>query len=193
MEEQVTERAEQPAARPGARPRRQGARPFAWMLVPAAVILLVDQGSKLWATSTLSDGSVITVIPKLLRLRLLLNPGAAFSMGEGMTWVFTLAAAAAVAGILYTARRLRSTAWAVVLGALLGGATTHLLDRLFRPPAFAQGHVVDFIDYGGLFVGNVADLALTGGCALLFLLSLRGVPLEGRSGEEPPSSTESPH
>ncbi|MEU5861455.1 MULTISPECIES: signal peptidase II [unclassified Nonomuraea] len=162
------------------------------MIVLAVMVLVVDQASKFWALSALSGGEEITVIPRLLSLRLLLNPGAAFSLGEGVTWVFTLAAAGAVAGILYMARRLSSPAWAVVLGALLGGATSHLLDRLFRPPAFAQGHVVDFIDYGGLFVGNVADIALTGGCALLFLLSLRGIPLAGVAGEGRLSSTEGP-
>lgn len=152
-------------------------RPYGLMLVLAAVVLLGDQSSKFWAISALSDGERITVIPRLIQLRLLFNPGAAFSIGAGATWVFTLAAAVAVAGVLYVGRRLCSPAWAVVLGALLGGAISHLLDRLFRPPGFAQGHVVDFIDYGGLFVGNVADIALTGGCALLMLLSLRGIPL----------------
>ncbi|MEO3869586.1 signal peptidase II [Nonomuraea sp. B12E4] len=157
------------------------------MIVLAAMVLLTDQVSKFWALSALSDGERITVIPQLIHFRLLLNPGAAFSIGEGATWVFTLTAAAAVVGILYVARRLRSTAWTIVLGALLGGAASHLLDRLFRPPGFAQGHVVDFIDYG-LFVGNVADIALTGGCALLLLLSVRGVPLEGVAGKEHPSA-----
>ncbi|MEV1176728.1 signal peptidase II [Nonomuraea sp. NPDC049784] len=147
------------------------------MLVLAALVLLADQISKFWALSALSGGEGITVIPQLIQLRLLLNSGAAFSIGEGATWVFTLTTAAAVAVILYVGRRLRSTAWTVVLGTLLGGAISHLLDRLFRAPGFAQGHVVDFIDYGGLFVGNVADIALTGSCALLLLLSLRGVPL----------------
>ncbi|HEY9522387.1 MAG TPA: signal peptidase II, partial [Thermopolyspora sp.] len=94
-------------------------------------------------------------------------------------------AGAAVGGILYVGRRLRSPAWAVVLGAMLGGATSHLLDRLFRAPGFAQGQVVDFIDYGGWFVGNVADIALTGGAVLLMLLSLRGVPLGGVTGDPP--------
>lgn len=143
----------------------------------AAVVLLVDQASKAWATSALAGGKVIEVIPGLLNLRLLYNPGAAFSIGTGSTWVFTLVAAGVVAGILYAARKLRSPAWTVVLGGLLGGATSHLLDRLFREPGFARGHVVDFIDYGGLFVGNVADIALTGSCAVLVLLSLRNVPL----------------
>ncbi|WP_169987151.1 signal peptidase II [Microbispora sp. H13382] len=163
-------------------------RPYGRMLVLAAVVLLVDQASKLWAISALSSGESITVIPQLIRLRLLLNAGAAFSIGEGATWVFTLTAAAAVAGILHVGRRLRSPAWTIVLGALLGGATSHLLDRLFRPPAFAQGHVVDFIDYGGLFVGNVADIALVGGCALLLLLSLRDVPLGGVPDKAHPSA-----
>jgi signal peptidase II len=170
-----------------AREAGRDARPYGRMLVLAAVVLLADQATKFWAVSALSDGQRIMVIPDLIQLRLLFNPGAAFSIGEGVTWVFTLVAAAAVAGILYVGRRLRSPAWALVLGALLGGATSHLLDRLFRPPAFAQGHVVDFIDYGGLFVGNVADIALTGGCAVLMLLSLRGIPM-GDEADTKPSS-----
>ncbi|SDI65414.1 signal peptidase II [Nonomuraea jiangxiensis] len=159
------------------------------MLVLAAIVLLVDQISKFWALSALSDGENIAVIPQLIHFRLLLNPGAAFSIGEGATWVFALTAAAAVVGILYVGRRLRSTAWTIVLGAMLGGATSHLLDRLFRPPGFAHGHVVDFIDYGGLFVGNVADIALVGGCALLLVLSLRGVPMGGVGDKEGSSSS----
>ncbi|MFD2352408.1 signal peptidase II [Nonomuraea ferruginea] len=75
-----------------------------------------------------------------------------------------------------------------MLGALLGGATSHLLDRLFRPPGFAQGHVADFIDYGGLFVGNVADIALTASCVVLMVLTVRGIPLAGADAGERPSS-----
>lgn len=154
-------------------------RLYGWMIVLAAVVLLADQTSKVWAISTLSDGERIPVISQLIQLRLLYNPGAAFSIGAGATWVFALAAAVAVVGILYTGRRLRSPAWTVALGGLLGGAFSHLLDRLLRSPGFGRGHVVDFIDYGGLFVGNVADIALVGSCALLVLLSLRDVPLGG--------------
>ncbi|GAA4937367.1 signal peptidase II [Nonomuraea thailandensis] len=166
----------------------RGMRPYGWMLVLAAAVLLVDQLSKLWAVSALADGRTITVIPGVIELRLLLNSGAAFSIGEGVTWVFTLTTTAAVAGILYAGRRLHSPAWTVVLGGLLGGATSHLLDRLFRPPGFAQGHVVDFIGYGNLFVGNVADIALTLCCVLLMLLTLRGIPLGPVAEEGQPSS-----
>ncbi|MFJ8040592.1 signal peptidase II [Kitasatospora sp. NPDC096147] len=165
------------------RVERGSGRLYGVMLVLAAVVLLVDQLTKLWAVSALSGGERVAVVPPLIHFRLLYNPGAAFSLGSGSTWVFTLAAAAGVAGILYTARRLTSTAWALVLGAMLGGAVSHLGDRLFRAPGPARGHVVDFIDYGP-FVGNVADIALVGAAATLMLLTLRGVQLAGAPAEE---------
>ncbi|MBG0816602.1 signal peptidase II [Planomonospora sp. ID82291] len=170
---------------------RRGTRRYGWMLVLAVMVLLADQASKVWAISALAEGEPVSVVPGVIRLRLLFNPGAAFSIGEGATWVFTLVAAAAAAGIAYVGRRLRSAAWTVALGGLLGGAASHLLDRLFRPPGFARGHVVDFIDYGGLFVGNLADIALTGSCAFVILLSARGVSLDGTpdSGLGAPTSS----
>ncbi|MEV4245897.1 signal peptidase II [Streptosporangium canum] len=159
---------------------RGSSRLYGVMLMLAAVVLLADQLTKLWAVSALSVSERVAVIPPLIHFRLLYNPGAAFSIGAGATWAFTLAAAAAVVGIVYTARRLASVGWALVLGAMLGGAVSHLGDRLFREPGFARGHVVDFIDYG-LFVGNVADIALFCGCVALILLSMRGVQLAGRT------------
>ncbi|SHN48233.1 signal peptidase II [Cryptosporangium aurantiacum] len=146
-------------------------------LVMAVLVLVADQASKFWAVRALTDGREITVLPPLIDFRLVYNSGAAFSIGESVTWVFTLAAAAAVAGILYYGRRVTSPAWALTLGAVLGGAVSHLGDRLFREPGFARGHVVDFIDYNGLFVGNVADIALVLGAAMLAFLSWRGVPV----------------
>lgn len=163
---------------------RGSGRLYGNMLMLAAVVLLVDQLSKLWAVSMLSAGESVAVVPPLIRFRLLYNGGAAFSIGAGATWVFALAAAGVVVGILYAARRLASRGWALVLGLLLGGAVSHLGDRLFREPGFARGHVVDFIDYGP-FVGNVADIAIFCGCVALVLLSLRGVPLSKAPGEEP--------
>jgi len=105
------------------------------------------------------------------------------SIGTEITWVFTLVAAIAVVAIIRTARKVRSRLWAVALGLVLGGAATHLLDRLFRAPGFARGHVVDFIDYAGLFVGNVADLSLVAGGLLIVVLYLRGVGIDGGRAE----------
>ena len=120
------------------------------------------------------------MIGDLLELRLLYNPGAAFSLGTGFTWVFTIIAGVFVVAIAVVAWRVRSPGWSIGLGLVLGGASTHLLDRLFRAPAFGRGHVVDFIDYAGLFVGNVADIAIVTGAVVLAVLNLQGIAVDGR-------------
>ena len=62
---------------------------------------------------------------------------------------------------------------------LLAGALGNLADRFFREPGPGRGHVVDFIDYHGLFVGNVADIAIVAAAVLVGLLGLRGIGLDG--------------
>ncbi|WP_430502749.1 signal peptidase II [Micromonospora trifolii] len=168
---------------------------FRAVVLIAAVVLAADQLTKYWAESALSGGQTITVLGDLLQLRLVYNPGAAFSIGSAYTWIFAVFAAAAVVAVTFVARRVTSRAWAVALGLVLGGAATHLLDRLFREPGFARGHVVDFIDYAGFFVGNVADIALVVGVGIVMLLNVRDVPLratatpgESRSDEQVSSS-----
>lgn len=154
-------------------------RRWAVAVAVAVLILVVDQLSKYWAVSTLTDHAPIRVLGDFLSFQLLYNSGAAFSIGEGSTWVFTVVAAVAVVVLARLAGRVRSAAWAWSLGLLLGGAATHLLDRLFRAPGFARGHVVDFIDYNGWFVGNIADISLAFGAVLAVLLSLRGLGMDG--------------
>ncbi|MBW4718003.1 signal peptidase II [Saccharothrix obliqua] len=135
----------------------------------ALTVLVVDQATKFWAESTLVGRAPIPVLGDFIRFRLLYNPGAAFSLGSGSTWIFTIIAAVAVVVLARFATRPQTAGRAFALALLLGGASTHLLDRLFRAPGFARGHVVDFIDYNGWFVGNVADIALTVGAVLLVL------------------------
>jgi signal peptidase II len=137
--------------------------------------VLADQGTKLWAETALADGQTIPVIGELIRFVLVYNPGAAFSIGTEFTWVLAVLAGAAVVGLAWFAWSLRSVGWTVAIGLVLGGAATHLGDRLFREPGFGRGHVVDFIGYGNLFVGNVADIAIFSGAVLILLLTLRGV------------------
>ena len=81
----------------------------------------------------------------------------------------------------------QAKAWvAAAIGLVLGGALANLIDRLFRPPGFAVGHVVDFIAYGQVFIGNVADIAIVVAAVLIVLLSLRGITVEGtRLGDVP--------
>jgi len=170
----VAEEAEAPV--PEARRRRLIVGTFAL----AALVLLVDQLTKWWAESALVWGDdPKPLIGELLQLRLIYNPGAALSIATGMTWILTIVVVIVVVIIVRAIRRIGSTGWAVALGLLLGGALGNLGDRFFREPGFAEGHVVDFIDYG-VFVGNVADIAIVAAAVLIVVLSFRGIGLDGR-------------
>ena len=159
-------------------PRRR-TRALVWILVIAVVVVLADQLTKLWATSSLREGDYHSLIGDLLGIQLIYNSGAAFSFLVDQTWVFTIIAALAVVALLYFSRRVGARSWAVAFGLLLGGAVTHLGDRLFRAPSFGQGHVVDFIAYANWFIGNVADIAIFCGAVLALVLAVVGVPLRG--------------
>ncbi|MBO0607719.1 signal peptidase II [Myceligenerans salitolerans] len=152
-----------------------------WTGVLAAVVLVADQLTKWWAESALVEGGEpIPVIGELIQFRLVYNPGAALSIATGMTWVLTIIVVVVVIAILRLIRRLGSRGWAVSLGLLLGGAVGNLVDRLLREPGFARGHVVDFIDYAGFFVGNVADIAIVVAAVWIAILSLLGIGVDGR-------------
>ncbi len=155
----------------------RGTRKF-WVIAAIAVIVVAaDQLTKWWAETNLGDGEIIQLIPGFLRFELVYNPGAAFGLAEGFTWVLAILAVAVAVGITWYAWRVRSGAWALVLGLVLGGAITHAGDRLFRSPGFLQGHVVDFIGYGDWFIGNVADIAIVGGALLGAVLAIFGVKM----------------
>lgn len=150
-----------------------------WYLVAAVATLAADQLSKLWALANLGEGRVVPLVGEALSLRLIRNAGAAFSIGGSQTWVMTLIAIAVTLAILWVTPRIGSVRWSVALGLLLGGSLGNLYDRFFREPGPLRGHVVDFIDYGGLFVGNIADIAIVGGAALLIWLVFTNIGLDG--------------
>lgn len=130
-----------------------------WCL--ALGVAVIDQAAKWVALRSLDPGVKHPLIGDLLALRLTWNSGAAFSAFDGMTYVVTALALAIVIGIVHRVHTKALTRWlAVVLGCIVGGALGNLIDRFLREPGIARGHVVDFIDYGGLFVGNVADIAI---------------------------------
>lgn len=155
-------------------------RPLVALLLAVAVaVILADQLTKVWALANLTEGVRTPVLGDLLGLSLIFNAGAALSIAEGMTWIFTIAALAVAVVILRVASRLGSRSWAIALGLLLGGAVGNLIDRLFRAPGFGRGHVIDFIAYGNLFIGNVADVAIVVAAVVVVLLSLRGIAVDG--------------
>jgi signal peptidase II len=153
---------------------------FGLMATTAVVAYLADQATKAMALKTLDPGEPVDIVGEFIRLNLIRNAGAAFSIGNGATWVLTLIAFGVLAVIIRTARRIGSRGWAWALGLLLGGSLGNLTDRMVREPGPGRGHVVDFIDYFGLFIGNVADIAIVGAAVGIGLLALRGIGVDGK-------------
>jgi signal peptidase II len=151
--------------------------------------------SKLLVVANLDLGVPIEVIGQLLQFRYVENPGAAFSLGSGTTWLFAILATAVAIFIIFFARRIRSAGWAVMLGLLLGGNLGNLTDRLTREPGFGRGYVVDFIQVWGFpAIFNIADIAIVSSMGLFILLSVRGVRLDGTRelAKNPSSPTADP-
>lgn len=125
----------------------------------AAVALAIDQITKALALTHLSEMASIRVIPGLLALRLVHNPGASLGMGSGATWLISLIAIAACVAIVWMAVRTVSMRWEVLLALAFAGAVGNLIDRIAYADGFLNGKVVDFLDYGWS-IGNVADIFL---------------------------------
>jgi signal peptidase II len=151
------------------------------LVAVAAVVAVSDQLAKAWATANLPLGVPQQVIGDLLVFQRVANPGAAFSLATGSTWVFSIIAVAVVVFLVWFARRIRSVAWGVLFGLLLGGTLGNLTDRLTRPPGFGVGHVVDFILVPWMLpaIFNLADTAIVTSMCLFVLLTLLGRGIDG--------------
>ncbi|MFC9762282.1 signal peptidase II [Rhodococcus jostii] len=155
------------------------------LFVIAGVVLATDLLTKILAVANIEPGRPVWLIGDIVSLRLVRNPGAAFSMATGMTWLLTLVAVGVVIGVVRIGRTLRSPWWALGLGLVLGGALGNLVDRFFRAPGVMQGHVVDFVSVGWWPVFNVADSGIVCGAILLVVLTLIGLEPDGtRKGVE---------
>ncbi|KXF51617.1 lipoprotein signal peptidase [Rhodococcus sp. SC4] len=155
------------------------------LFVIAGAVLATDLLTKILAVANIEPGRPVWLIGDIVSLRLVRNPGAAFSMATGMTWLLTLVAVGVVIGVVRIGRTLRSPWWALGLGLVLGGALGNLVDRFFRAPGVMQGHVVDFVSVGWWPVFNVADSGIVCGAILLVVLTLIGLEPDGtRKGVE---------
>jgi signal peptidase II len=142
-------------------------------LVLAAVVVMLDQLTKVLVVRAFALGERLAVIPGWFDLILVYNKGAAFSFlawADGwQRWLFIGIGFAAIIFILYLliahgSQRLFGFALALILG----GAIGNVIDRIIH------GQVVDFLlvhwqDTWYFPAFNVADAALTVGAVLLIL------------------------
>ena len=76
----------------------------------------------------------------------------------------------------------RHLGWTVALGLVIAGILGNLTDRLFRPPGFLHGHVVDFLQLPNFAIFNVADMCITfAAVTIVWLVVITQVDLAGVS------------
>lgn len=160
--------------------RRPGSRTLV-MIIVMVIVLVADRVTKHLAMTHLEYGHPVNVVGDTVRWVLVFNPGAAFSFGTSMTWLFTLFQALAVIAALVVAVRIRYSPWAVGVGLVAGGAGGNLIDRLTRPPGFLHGEVIDFIAVGWWPVFNLADCGVVVGMALVAWLLVTDRDFQGRT------------
>jgi signal peptidase II len=127
----------------------------------ALLALLADQVSKSLVLKLLAHE--ITIVPGILVLRSVANPGAAFGFLVNQTQLLILLTTGLALAIVVGYKRIRAESacfqWGV--GLLFGGALGNLFDRM------RFGYVVDFIDIGFWPVFNLADTAIVIGVGLI--------------------------
>jgi signal peptidase II len=147
-------------------------------ILGAAAVLVADQLTKAWATTSLKPVVYMEVIPGFFRLSYATNRGVAFSLLADsrldIRWALSaVSLVAALFVISYFRRAPADRPWLnVSLALLMAGIVGNMIDRV------RLGEVVDFIElhWQGLYswpTFNVADSAICVGAVLLALEMLR--------------------
>jgi signal peptidase II len=159
------------------------------LLATGVAVFALDVVTKVVALARLEGREPVRTLGGLVYLQIIRNPGAAFSLATGMTWVLALVAVGVVVAIIWILPKLRSTGWALGLGLVLAGALGNLGDRFFRAPGPLRGHVIDFVslfgpngEYWPIF--NIADSSIVVGGILIVLMSLLGYEYDGRRSKD---------
>lgn len=136
------------------------------MAVFAALILILDQVTKMLVVANIPLYQSVNFIPGVLSLTYVQNDGAAFSVLQGQHWLFAIVFAVFAAFIAWEFPKKRLPLknferWCIV--AVFAGGLGNMIDR------FRHGYVVDMIqtEFMDFPVFNVADCFITCGCIAL--------------------------
>jgi signal peptidase II len=137
-------------------------------LIVAALVVALDQLSKLWVIVNLPQIAKIELLPGFLDLVYVENTGAIFGLFHSHTELFIalgIAGSVIILVFLYYFPPVNNVG-AVSFALILGGAVGNLIDRI------RLGYVIDFIsihlqDLFHWFPFNIADAALTVGILML--------------------------
>lgn len=154
-------------------------------LALAIFIAATDQFIKNLIVANFSTFEIRPWLGELVQLTYVLNDSAAFSIGFGMTGVFTLiSSVATVALIWFIFAKSETVGWSLIAAVLLGGVAGNLIDRFVRSPGGGMGKVVDYIQIPFNFpVFNLADICIVSMAILAALRIAFGHPI-GKAGRD---------
>ena len=139
-------------------------------IAAVVILILLDQGTKLWALASLKPIHNMTLVEGFMDLTFVENRGVAFGMFSGQRWFILLLTGIIAVGLIWfyvtMSKKKEYFPLRVSLVLVLSGAIGNIIDRLFR------GYVVDFFEFTFFEwpVFNVADIYVVVGVILLALM-----------------------
>ncbi len=143
------------------------------MLVISAVLVAIDQVTKLLAVQFLKEQPALPLWKDVFELQYCENPGIAFSLLENQGWLFipiTCVVMGLIAVMIFRSDLRHSKTFSLSCAMILGGGIGNLIDRI------AYSYVVDFLYFKLIDfpIFNFADCCVVVGAILLFLYLIFG-------------------
>lgn len=141
-------------------------------LILFVILVLIDQGSKLWVRTNLMGNAPIIIIPDILVLQYHENTGAVWGIMSGKVQFLTIFTFFVLLFILFVYFKIpegrRYTAVRLIIVFIIAGAVGNLIDRAYLK------YVVDFIYFEiiNFPLFNFADTYLTVSSVLLLVLAV---------------------
>jgi signal peptidase II len=143
---------------------RKGILNGALFLLIALTAVAVDQLSKAYIASHMQPGDSLTIIPGILHITYVRNPGAAFGIFAYRTEFFITTAILFLFVVLVLLFYLPTDPKVTIpMSILTGGVLGNMIDRL------RTRYVVDFIDFRIWPVLNIADIFIFIGAVFIFI------------------------
>ncbi|MBP3886647.1 MAG: signal peptidase II [Cellulosilyticum sp.] len=144
------------------------------VVISMALLILIDQMTKVWAVNTLANGMDIRIWEGVFHLHYISNYGAAWGMLSGKQTFLIMFTSIIIIGMIYYMTKLphnKEGFWTkVALVMIMSGAIGNLIDRV------TLGYVRDFlyfilIDFP---IFNIADILVVVGVGVLMLAMFLG-------------------
>jgi signal peptidase II len=136
------------------------------------ILVVIDQGMKLWVRQALMNNDPLVIIPDVFNLQYHENTGAVWGIMSGKVQFLSVFTFIILLFIIFLYLKIpqgkKYNPMKLITVFIIAGAVGNLIDRIFL------GYVVDFIYFEliNFPLFNIADSYLTVSCIVLFLLAI---------------------